>query len=263
VLITLHLPVHVYSPAAFETDRPQTFVHCVSASQQRTLSRTRMQVLPPIPNGVPLEAWRAVRCRSNYVLALGRICPEKGFHLAARAARSAGLPLILGGQVFAYQMHQDYFRDTLSPLLDRRRFRFVGPLRRVQKRILLRNAHCLLVPSQTPETSSLVAMEAAAVGTPVIAFRAGALPEVVEHGRTGFVVDSVEEMAEAIHQVDRIDRRACRAVAQQHFSARAMAARYLDRYTQLAGEARPIRNAQRPAGDSRVTVSEEIGRAHV
>ena len=119
------------------------------------------------------------------------------------------------------------------PRLDRRR-RYLGPVGFIRKRRLLAAARCLLVPSLVAETSSLVAMEAAACGTPVIAFRSGALPEVVEDGRTGFLVDDVDGMAEAIRRVDRIDPAACREAARRRFSNRRMAAAYLDRYQMLA-----------------------------
>src|SRR5205814_2890751 len=115
--------------------------------------------------------------RSDFVVVLGRICPEKGFHLAALAARLAGLPLRLGGQVFPYATHEEYFSHVLSPLFDEHWFRFLGPLDPAGKRRMLRAARCLLIPSQVPETSSLVAMEALANGTPVVAFRAGALTD--------------------------------------------------------------------------------------
>ncbi|MDQ3810029.1 MAG: glycosyltransferase, partial [Chloroflexota bacterium] len=233
VLATLHLPVDAYSSVVFEIDRPNTFLHCVSRSQHATLPRGEAHVLPPIANGVPLDGPPVSRARANFALALGRICPEKGFHLAASAARAAGLPLVLGGRVFAYGSHEAYFRNVLQPLLAMGWVRFIGPVGAGEKQDLLSRTRCLLIASQAAETSSLVAMEAAARGTPVIAFRAGALPEVVEHGRSGFLVDSVEEMAEAIRGIDRIDPGECRRVAEERFSADAMASRYLARYQEL------------------------------
>jgi glycosyltransferase involved in cell wall biosynthesis len=115
------------------------------------------------------------------------------------------------------------------------RARFVGNLDFPRKRRFLGAARCLLMPSLIAETSSLVAMEAIACGTPVIAFPAGALPDIVEHGVTGFIVHDVDEMADAIHAVDDLDRERCRAIARSHFSARRMVESYFAYYHRLAG----------------------------
>lgn len=164
---------------------------------------------------------------------LGRVCPEKGQHLALRAAHAAGVALLLGGAVFGYPAHRDYFAQQVRPLLDRRR-RFLGPVGFARKRRLLAAARCLLIPSLAAETSSLVAMEAAACGTPVIAFRAGALAEIVEDGRTGFLVGSVDDMAAAIARTGIIDPATCRAVAAARFDERRMTDDYLALYARLA-----------------------------
>jgi glycosyltransferase involved in cell wall biosynthesis len=99
-----------------------------------------------------------------------------------------------------------------------------------RKRQLLASARAVLIPSRVAETSSLVAMEALACGTPVIAYRSGALPEIVDDGVTGFVVDGVDGLVRALERIDEIDRRRCRAEAERRFDAREMAARYLALY---------------------------------
>jgi glycosyltransferase involved in cell wall biosynthesis len=103
-----------------------------------------------------------------------------------------------------------------------------------RKRVLLAGARCLIVSSVIAETSSLVAMEALACGTPVVALRRGALEDVVEHGVTGFVVDDVASMTAAIRAVSTIDRRACRAAAESRFDGRVMARAYLETYARIA-----------------------------
>ncbi len=236
VLATLHLPPDWYPPSAWEMTRPDTWLHCVSQHQaNRAPSTTRL--LPPIPNGVPVAALGAVTLRKRpYALMLSRVCPEKGLHLALQAAHQADCPLLIGGEIFPYAVHQDYFARDVRPLLDARR-RYLGPLGFARKRRLLAGARCLLIPSLVAETSSLVAMEAASCGTPVIAFRSGALPEVVEHGRTGFVVDDAAAVAAAIRRIDEIDPAQCRQVARERFSLERMTDAYLARYRELAGQA--------------------------
>lgn len=230
VLITLHLPVEFY-PAAALVARPNTWFNCVSAAQQRRFPPLP-NMLDPIPNGVPVEALQARHARRGFVLALGRICPEKGFHLALDAARLAGTPLLIAGQIFPYDAHRQYFSQEIRPRLGPQA-RFLGPIGFARKRRLLTAARVLLIPSLVAETSSLVAMEALACGCPVVAFPAGALPDIVEPGVTGFLVSTTEEMAEAIPLCDGIDRERCRDIARRRFSLEAMIAAYFRLYRRL------------------------------
>ena len=228
ILATLHLPPDLYPDHIYRMDR--LLLHCVSPVQHLRCPASE-NLLAPIENGVEIPPPVAIR-RRNYALSLGRICPEKGYHLAMDAARLANVPFFLGGEAFPYETHLRYLDQQIRPREDHLR-RWVGPLNRRRKLRALRGARCLLVPSSIAETSSLVTMEALACGTPVIAFRFGALPSLVDHGRTGFLVNSVEEMAEAIKRVDEIDSNVCRAVARERFSVEGMTQQYIDRYTRI------------------------------
>ena len=230
-LVTLHLPPAWYPAGAFALERPRTRLCCVSASQARACPPAR-DLAGVVENGVDLATLRPGGPRQAYALALGRICPEKGFHRALDACRRARVPMVLAGQIFPYPDHERYFHDRIAPLLDSER-RFIGPVALAHKRRLLAAARCLLVPSEAPETSSLVAMEALACGTPVIAFGAGALSEIVEHGRTGYLVADEAAMAAAIARAPAIEPAACRRAAEQRFSAEVMTARYFDLYRRL------------------------------
>jgi glycosyltransferase involved in cell wall biosynthesis len=233
VLATLHLPLTFYADKTLRRlHGERAFMHCVSASQ-RASSMYALSFLPDIPNGVDLDALFPARRKRGFALALGRVCPEKGFHHALDAAARADVPLLLAGEVFRYPEHERYFREQIAPRLGATR-RFIGPLAPSRKRRLLAAARCLLVPSLVAETSSLVAMEALACGTPVIAFANGALPELIEHGRTGFIVNDSAEMARAIAHASELDPRACRRAAESRFDARAMIARYFATYARLA-----------------------------
>lgn len=234
-LVTLHLPTAWYPVEVFRSKRADTYFNCVSRSQRASCPATS-NLLATIENGVDLDALNTRHAKRQFALALGRICPEKGFHLALDAAAKARCPLLLAGEVFSYDAHQNYFAQEIVPRLNNQ-CRFIGPVGLQRKRRLLTAARCVLLPSLVAETSSLVAMEALACGTPVIAFRSGALPEIIEHGRTGFLVHDADEMADAIERVSEISPTECRAEAQCRFSSERMTAQYMDLYERLANRA--------------------------
>jgi glycosyltransferase involved in cell wall biosynthesis len=232
VLATLHLPPSWYPQEALHPKRPNTWLHCVSVAQNEACPPVA-NLLPPIENGVPVDDFTVRHAKRPFALMLGRVCPEKGVHLAIEAAKRADIALLIAGEVFPYDAHRRYFEDEVRPRLDARR-RFVGRIGFFRKRRLLTAARCLLVPSLVPETSSLVAREALACGTPVVGFAHGALPETIEHSRTGFLVDTVEAMAEAIQLTGGLDVGLCRDVARERFSLGAMMVRYFELYRRLA-----------------------------
>ncbi|HEX4808506.1 MAG TPA: glycosyltransferase [Bryobacteraceae bacterium] len=231
MLATLHLPLDWYPPSIFEQQRCR--LNCVSFSQA---ANTR---LPVVPNGINIAPYLALPVRPRtHLLFLGRICPEKGAHTALEVAHILDLPLVIAGPVHPYPHHQAYFHDQVEPLLDQKR-RYIGPVGLGDKTHLLASSKCLLVPSSVAETSSLVAMEAVASCTPVVAFRSGALPEVVDHGQSGFIVDSVEDMVAAVEKCARCAQCAglspdvSRAIAQRRFGAERMVSGYIRLYEQL------------------------------
>ncbi len=232
VLATLHHAPDQYPPEIFYLDRPDTFLNCVSRPQRETCP-PGTQLLPDIETGIPVGPLRADFSKRNYVLSLGRVCWEKGFHLAFQAAAKAGCDFVLAGESLQHPSHRDYFNNVIRPKLTRKA-RYLGPVSFAHKRRLLTSARALLVPSLVPETSCLVAMEAMACGTPVIGFRLGALQDLIDDGRTGFLVESADEMAAAIQACDQLDSVACRATAEARFSIDHMTDKYLDVYERLA-----------------------------
>jgi glycosyltransferase involved in cell wall biosynthesis len=168
----------------------------------------------------------------GYVAFLGRFAPEKAPHLAVRAAQQAGVPIRLGGTYHA--VAADYHRDVLLPELAAHPGAVcVGEVGHAGKVALLAGAEALLFPIVWEEPFGLVMIEAMLMGTPVIAFRSGSAPEVVEDGITGFLVDDVAQMAARIRSLGSFDRRRCRNRARARFSTRRMVDDYLAIYAEL------------------------------
>lgn len=229
-LATLHLPLSYYPSNVLQLGRPRTWFNTVSAAQNRFIP-SHCSVVAAIENGVAAPHGPAT-VKEEFALAMGRICPEKGFHLALDAARAAGVPLRLAGAAGDFPEHRAYFEREIAPRLDADR-QWIGPVAGSTKWRLLSAARCVLVPSLVAETASLVAREALAAGTAVIAFPTGALKDVIEDGRNGFLVDDLESMARALWRTDEIAPAACRATAETKYSATKMTQQYLDLYRRL------------------------------
>ena len=233
VLATLHLPPSWYPEEIW--DLPANYqLQCVSDSQRRACpphARARVAV---VGNGVPPNPRREPK--GGYALLLSRICPEKNLHSGLDAAKLAGVDAVLAGEAFPYPDHLAYMEREIRPRLGPHA-RWAGPVHGEEKQKLLAGARCLLLPTLAPETSSLSAMEALAAGTPVVAYPSGALPEIVEHGRTGFLVRDLEEMSRAIRRSGEIEPAECRQVAAERFSLPAMAEGYLALYARMLAPA--------------------------
>ena len=253
VLATLHLPPSWYAPEVFAPRRPNTWLNCVSSSQRRACPPSPI-FIEDIGNGVDLARFRPAPARDGYALVLGRLCPEKGIHLAIEAAKWAGVPLVIAGQVFPHPEHVRYFQEQIKPRLDAACF-FLGPVTFPRKAELLARARCVVVPSVVAETSSLVSMEALASGTPVVALPKGALPDLIDHGRTGFLVNDVREMRDALLRAGALRAADCRREAEERFGQDRMCARYLAAYERLTSHARGrrapavVESAARPRGE--------------
>ena len=186
-----------------------------------------------VPNGVPLETYTF---RENVpsdapLIFLGRIEEIKGPHLAIEVARVSGRPLIIAGNV--PKEHQSWFEAHVAPHVSGTDIRYVGPVDDDQKDELLGQAAALLMPILWEEPFGIVMAEAMACGTPVIGLRRGAVPEVVDHGLTGFVCESADEMAAAVSRLGEIDRAACRTRVEKFYSDASVTERYLEIYGQM------------------------------
>jgi glycosyltransferase involved in cell wall biosynthesis len=167
----------------------------------------------------------------GYLAFLGRISPEKRPDRAIGIAVRAGMRLKLAAKVDAADT--EYFEHRIRPLLDHPLVEFVGEIGDAEKSEFLGNARALLFPIDWPEPFGLVMVEAMACGTPVIAWRCGSVPEVVEHGVTGLIVDDEDQAVAAAHEAAELDRRRVRAAFEQRFSSKVMASAYVDLYQRL------------------------------
>ncbi len=178
--------------------------------------------------------------RGRYLAFLGRISPEKGVAAAIRIARQAGMPIRIAARM-PLSRTQDptarrdwaYYEDEVQPLLQGPDVELIGQVAGQQKNDFLGHAAALLFPISWPEPFGLVMPEALACGTPVLALRAGSVPEIIQDGVTGFIRDTEDELAEAVAHLDEIDRARCRAEVEKRFSAQAMTDNYLSVYEQV------------------------------
>jgi glycosyltransferase involved in cell wall biosynthesis len=185
-----------------------------------------------VPNPIELKEWPFRANKDDYVLWIGRMSPDKGPHRAIAAAREAGVRLILAGPVQPGQ--EEYFAGEVEPHIASDGIEYVGEADAEAKRVLYQGARALLMPIRWPEPFGLVMVEALASGTPVIAFPEGSAPELVEDGRTGFVVEDEHAMAAAIGRLDEIDPQSCRSSCQERFSVEVVVRGYEDVYRAAA-----------------------------
>jgi hypothetical protein len=242
VLATLHLPRDSYPPQSWQHPAPNVSLNCVSWAQARTFEGVA-GIAAVIPNGIDLARYRFHRKKEDYILWLGRLCHEKGAHVALDVAHQAGMKLVIAGTVYPFSYHHQYCQREIAPRMERANGKaiFIESPRLRRKIELLQQAHAVLIPSLADETSSLVAMEAMACGTPVIALRRGALPEVVADGVTGFVVDSTENLMDAVYRAGEIHPQDCRARAEKCFQGARMCEQYEQLYkTVLIGKLRHV-----------------------
>jgi glycosyltransferase involved in cell wall biosynthesis len=232
VLVTLHLPRYMYSQEHFIDLPANVFFNCVSEAQAAWFTGLP-NLIGVVENGIDVPRFEFTAEKDDHILWLGRICQEKGPQIAIEAATRAGTHIVLAGQVYPFSYHEQFFSAAIAPHLSRSDVRFVEQPSFTQKHELLRRSRAVVIPSLVDETSSLVAMEAMACGTPVIAFRRGGLAEVVQHGRTGFLVDTLDEMAAAINRVGEIDPAACRRHVEARYSSKRMAEQYQQLYEEV------------------------------
>jgi glycosyltransferase involved in cell wall biosynthesis len=216
-------------------------VPVVSISDAQRDPLPQANYVATIHHGLPERGLLPRFGKGGYLAFLGRISPEKAPDAAIRIAAKAGERLKIAAKVD--KVDQQYFAERIEPLLASPDVDFVGEIGDDQKTEFLGNAAALLFPIAWREPFGLAMIEAMACGTPVIAFRNGSVPEIVEDGITGFIVEDEAQAAVAIGRLDRLDRARVRRVFEERFTARRMAKEYLEVYRRLIARERPLRRA--------------------
>jgi glycosyltransferase involved in cell wall biosynthesis len=192
-------------------------------------------------HGLPAHIYRFRPEPGSYLAFLGRISPEKRVDRAIEIAKRTGMPLKIAAKVD--RVDKDYFESVIAPLLRNQLVEFVGEIGDGEKDEFLGNAYALLFPIDWPEPFGLVMIEAMACGTPVIAYRGGAVPEVMEQGHTGFIVHGLENAVEAVQHVVQLSRKRCREVFEQRFTATRMAHDYVQQFERLIARSQEVSEA--------------------
>jgi glycosyltransferase involved in cell wall biosynthesis len=219
---TVHGPFDMDSSSYYGAQGTKGALVCISHAQARA-APDGANVAAVVHNPIDVESWPVGYRKQDYLLWLGRFVPEKGPHRAIRVARLAGRPLVLAGTV--QPRFERFFATEVEPHIDGETIRYVGEVGGERKQRLFADACAFLMPIRWPEPFGLVMVESLAAGTPVLAFAHGAAPEIIEHGRTGFLVGDEEEMAAWVDKAAEIDPADCRRSAER-FSPDQVASRY-------------------------------------
>ena len=183
-------------------------------------------------HGLPADLYAFQETPGDYLAFVGRISPEKRVDRALRIARRARMKIRIAAKVD--DVDREYFEEQIQPLLEESDAEYIGEIGEGEKREFLGNATALLFPIDWPEPFGLVMIESLACGTPVIAYRHGSVPEVMEEGVTGFVVNGIEDAVRAVERVPSLSRRRCREIFEERFSAARMAGDYIRIYERIA-----------------------------
>jgi glycosyltransferase involved in cell wall biosynthesis len=238
---TLHGRLHAPDWKPFLDEYDEMPLVSISNDQRRPIPNANWQAT--IYHGLPRDLHTFRERSGSYLAFLGRVSPEKGLDRAIALARETGVPLKIAARV--YPSERDYFQHTIEPLIAKAAsvVEFVGEVGGRDKDEFLGNARALVFPIDWREPFGLVMIEALACGTPVIAWRNGSVPEVIDDGTTGYVVESIAQAVVAVGRVESLDRRTCRRVFEERFDAVRMTRDYLNVYRALQSDARRLNPA--------------------
>lgn len=248
--LRVRVPVVTTNHGPFTGDLGRCFaalgdrVPIVAISHHHASTAGAIPIAAVIHHGLDVEAIPVGTGDGGYALFLGRMSPDKGVHVAIRAAREAGVPLRIAAKM-REPAERRYFSDVVVPLLGDDAT-YIGEVGGGDKQALLAGAACLVNPVSWPEPFGMVMIEALAAGTPVVALRRGSVPELVTHGITGFIADTEDELAAGIRRAPSLDRTRCRQDVAERFSTERMVADHVAFYERVIAEHRARTRPQPP-----------------
>ena len=231
-LTTLHGRLDLPEHGAVYRQFPDMPLVSISNSQRKPLPMASW--LATVYHGLPDDLYRFERTPGKYLAFIGRISPEKGLDRAIEAAIRAGMPIRIAAKID--KVDRAYFEAIIKPMLSHPLVEYIGEIGECEKQEFLGGAFALMFLIDWPEPFGLAMIEALACGTPVIAFRRGSVPEIIDPGVTGFIVNGVDEAARAVPEVAKLNREDCRSAVEQRFSSSRMANDYLRQYAALQSE---------------------------
>ena len=221
IVSTIHHPMYEELIVLF---KKFSNIHYVAISKNQRRTAPGVNFVRTIHHGLPLNKYEFNRQSDDYLVWLSRIGPDKGTAEAIEIAKKSGEKLIIAGPILPG--YGDYFEYRIKPLIDGKQIQFVGAADFKKKIELFKNAKAFLYPVRRPEPFGLVVIESMACGTPVIAYKEGAMPEIIKDGETGFLVSNQEEAVEAIKKIDTIKRGNCRRYVARRFTLEKMVNKY-------------------------------------
>lgn len=247
-LTTIHNPFCPETRRVFEEYKNLNFV---SISNNQRLSGPKLHFCSTVYNGIPVEKFPFRKNHKGYFLHVGRISLQKGTHFAIDIATKLKKELIIAAKLDPWEVN--YFNQYVAPRLSNGRVRWVGEVDEKERNQLMSEAECLLLPITWREPFGLAMIEAMATGCPVISFRRGSSPEIIVHGKTGFVVDNEKQMISAVKRIDTIDRQACREHVKEKFNLKQMVDGYEKVYDEIVNGKKQTQRTQ-TTSDSRPQV---------
>lgn len=232
-VITIHGAISASNRRLFES---VTKPHLVTISKSQGKPFQNIKFAANVYNGASFVNYPFKSRQKGYLLFVGRISMEKGVHLAIDAALDLNLPLIIAAKLDVVDIK--YFREYIEPRLSDKLIKWVGEVDEKQRNKLMSEAMCMLHPVTWREPFGMTLIEAMACGCPVIAFNNGSIPEVIINGETGFIVEDLEEMVNAILQIKKINRKTCRVHAISNFNSKRMTDSYEELYLKILKKVR-------------------------